>query len=140
MAEQFNGFRFAYRESQAPIHPKKLISADAALAKGDMVNLETGKVDLGVTNDGAFLGMVLETKSGMNTTSDTIEVITHNDAVYAVYDANARAIGDLLDLTGATGAQGVGTSTNADFVVVADSAADELTYVKLNPATAWPGG
>lgn len=137
MAEAFAGFRFAYRLCRQPPTVQSIISADAALAAGDLVNLESGKADLAVTNDSALVGVVLETKSGMDTVSDRVEVITDWDAVYQVYDANARALGATLDLSGATGAQTVTTSSNVDFIVVAESTASELTLVMIAHGEHW---
>lgn len=140
MPVQFYGFQFAFRTCGQPPTVQEVISADAALAKGDLVNLETGKADLAVTNDAALMGAVVVSQSGMDTTSDKIEVITDEDAVYSVYDANARVKGARLDITGGTGAQGVGASTNADLIVYEDSTADELTHVMISQANHWYGG
>ena len=126
------GFRFRFRMNGGKPTVQDLTVADAALAKGDMVNLESGEVDLAVTTDTALVGVVLETKSGMTTSTDTIPVIVDEDAVYGVYDANARVKGATLDLSGATGAQTVAASNNKEFVVYADSTADEETLVRFN--------
>jgi lipid-binding SYLF domain-containing protein len=103
------------------------------LSKGDILNIENGEVDLGATNDTQLVGIALETKAGTDSTT-YIEVITDEDAVYAVYDANARAIGANLDIAGTTGAMTVASSTNADLVVVANSTADEWTLVRITRA------
>ena len=66
-----------------------------------------------------------------------IRCITDADAVYAVDDANARLIGATLDITGATGAMTVTTSSNADVLVVADSSATEATLVRFTPTNHW---
>lgn len=129
---QTKGFHFAYRLSGDVPTIQDIVVADAAFVKGDMVNLESGQADLGVTTDTNFLGAVQETKSGMTTGTDTIKVIVDADAVYAVYDANARVKGATLDISGATGAQTVAATSNKEFVVVADSASDEPTYVRFN--------
>lgn len=132
MADTSAGFRFSHRMCGAPPTVMKLYFKDTeTLTKGDMLNLESGEVDLGATNDTAFLGIALETKSGTDSTTQ-IEVIVDRDAVYAVYDANARVAGATLDLSGATGAQTVAASSNADFIVVAPSSATELTLVMIN--------
>lgn len=128
------GFKFMYRESGAPATIQTFKFKDTeTLTKGDMVNLESGEVDLAATNDAALLGVCMETKAGTDSTTD-MTVITDHDAVYAVYDANARAAGATLDIAGATGAMTLATSSNADVVVVAPSAADEWTLVKIIPA------
>ena len=83
-------------------------------------------------DDDALLGVVLETKAGTDSTT-RIKCIVDPDAVYAVTDANARLAGATLDITGATGAQAVTTSSNKDVVVVAESSATEKTHVRINP-------
>ena len=137
MAESFNGFRFAYRLCRAPATVKDVVVADAAFNKGDLVNLESGQADLAETDDSALIGVVLESDSGMTTGTDTVEVVTDEDAVYSVYDANARVMGATLDIAGATGAMTVAASSNVDLIVVADSAADELTYVRIATGEHW---
>jgi hypothetical protein len=47
-------------------------------------------------------------------------------------DNNARIAGATLDITGATGAQGVTTSSGKEFVVVAGVGATEETLVRIN--------
>lgn len=131
------GFRFMYRLSGGQPTIQKLTFKDTeTLYKGDLVNLESGEIDLAATNDSALVGVVLETVSGVDSTTQ-VEVITDADAVYAVYDANARAIGATLDITGSAGAMGVTTSSNADVQVVADSTADEWTLVMINHGEHW---
>lgn len=126
------GFEFAYRLSGgAPTKQTLLFKDTETLTKGDMVNLESGEVDLAVTSDTALLGVVTETKSGTDSTT-SIEVITDADAVYAVTDANARVKGATLDISGTTGAQAVAASSNKEFVVQAPSGADEQTLVRFN--------
>jgi hypothetical protein len=134
------GFTFAYRESGAAPTILDLTFKDTeTLTKGDLVNLESGEVDLAATNDDSLAGVVLETKAGVDSTTK-IKCIVDDDAVYSVVDNNARAIGATLDITGATGAQGVTTSTNKDLLVVANSSATEPTLVKINPAHHWNAG
>lgn len=126
------GFKFMYRlNGEEPTRVKFLFKDTETLTKGDLVNLESGEVDLAATNDAALLGIALETKAGVDSTT-YIECITDEDAVYAVYDANARKIGDLLDLAGATGAMTVATDSNHDLRVVANSSAAEWTLVMIN--------
>lgn len=131
------GFRFMYRLSGGQPTIQKLTFKDTeTLYKGDLVNLESGEIDLAATNDSALVGVVLKTTSGTDSTTQ-VEVITDADAVYAVYDANARAIGATLDITGSAGAMSVTTSSNADVQVVADSTADEWTLVMINHGEHW---
>lgn len=127
------GFQFRFRESGGAPTVRSLLFKDTeTLTKDDLVNLETGEVDLAATDDDRILGSALETKAGTDSTT-RIEVIVDEDAVYGVTDANARLTGATLDITGATGAQTVTTSSNKDVVVVADSAATEETLVRINP-------
>jgi hypothetical protein len=123
------GFVFEYRESGGPATIIDQTSADVALVKGTLTNLESGQLDLAVTDDSALVGAVQETKSGMTAGTTKIEVIVDMDAVYSVYDANARVMGDTLDI--AAGARSVGASSNIDLIVVADSSATERTHVKI---------
>lgn len=134
MADTSAGFRFRYRLSGgAPTIQTLTFKDTETLSKGDLVNLEGGEVDLAATNDSALVGAVLETKAGTDSTT-TIMVITDQDAVYGVYDANARAIGATLDIAGTTGAMTVAASANADLIVVANSTAEEETLVRIVPA------
>ena len=122
MADTSAGFRFRYRLCGAPPTIQYLTCADdETLSKGD----------LGVTTDTALLGVILETKAGTDSTT-VYGVIVDSDAVYGVYDANARVKGATLDLSGATGAQTVGASSNKEFVVVEASTASEETLVRFN--------
>ena len=127
------GFEFAYLENSSDPSTIQIATFKdtETLTKGDMVSIESGLADLGATNDETFAGVALETVSGTTAVSK-ITYISNDDAVYAVDDANARLNGATLDLSGATGAQTVTTSSNADFMVVADSSATEPTLVKIN--------
>jgi len=137
MVDTSAGFRFRYRLSGGTATKQTFKFKDTeTLTKGDLVNLESGEVDLAATNDAALLGIALETKSGTDSTTE-IEVITDPDAVYAVYDANARSAGDTLDISGATGAMTVAASSNADLTVVATSTADEETLVMITHGEHW---
>jgi hypothetical protein len=132
MTDTSLGFRFRYRLCGAPATVQTLTFKDTeTLSKGDLVNLESGEVDLAATDDAALLGIALETKAGTDSTTQ-IDCIVDADAVYGVYDANARAIGATLDISGTTGAMTVAASSNADLIVVANSAADEETLVMIN--------
>lgn len=131
------GFRFAYRLSGGAPTIQEIITADTTTYyKGDLVNLESGEADHAATNDTAILGAVIETMSGTDSTTKAL-VITDLDAVYEVDDSSARAIGATLDLSTTPGAYGVTTSNNADVVVVADSAANAPTYVKVTTGNHW---
>ena len=132
MADTSAGFRFRYRECGYPATIQYLTcQGTETLSKGDIVTLDTGEIDLAATADTALLGIVLETKSGTDSTT-VYAVIVDEDAVYGVYDANARVKGATLDVAGATGAMTVATSSNKEFVVVEASTASEETLVRFN--------
>src|SRR5688572_19640841 len=98
MADTTLGFKYMGRLSGGTATVQTLYFKDTeTLTKGDLVNLESGEVDLAATNDTAILGIVLETKAGTDSTTQ-IEVIVDDDAIYAVYDANARNAGATLDI------------------------------------------
>jgi hypothetical protein len=131
------GFKFEYRECGGNPTILDLPYKDAeTLTKGDLLNLESGEVDLGATNDSAFLGIALETGLGVASTT-MMRVITDDDAVYSVYDQNARLAGATLDIAGTTGAMTVAASSNVDLLVVATSGADERTLVKIAHGEHW---
>jgi hypothetical protein len=126
------GFHFRYRLSgAAPTIQEFLFKDTETLTRGDMANLESGEVDLGAAGDANFVGVILETKAGTDSTT-LIEAITDDDAVYAATDANARVQGATLDISGATGAQALAASSGKEFVVVAPSSATEETLVRFN--------
>lgn len=126
------GFTYAKRLCHATPTIQDLPCKDTeTLTKGDMVNLETGEIDLLAAGDANGLGVVLETAAGTDSTT-LFKVITDADAVYRVTDNNARKKGDTLDIAGATGAQTVAASSGKEFVVVAPSSATEPTLVRFN--------
>lgn len=126
------GFKYRYRLCGAPPTIEDLTFKDTeTLSKGDLANLESGQIDLAATADANLLGVILETQAG-TTAVTKAKVVTDADAVYGVTDANARVKGATLDLSGSTGAQGVTTSSNKEFVVVAASSATEETLVRIN--------
>ena len=128
------GFRYRGRifgDASNP-HKQKITAQDTATYyKGDIVNVESGEIDLGATGDTALIGPVIETVSATDSTT-TVEVYTDPDVILGVYDANARLKGATLDLSGSHGAMTVSGSSNKEFVVWADSAADEETLVVFN--------
>lgn len=137
MADTSAGFRFRYRLSGgSPTIQTLTIKDTETLTKGDLVNLESGEIDLAATNDTALVGVVLETKAGTDSTT-TYKVITDFDAVYGVYDANARLIGATLDIAGTTGAMTVAATNNVDLIVVANSTAAEETLVMIAHGEHW---
>lgn len=127
------GFKYEGRLSGGPdIIRKALFKDSETLTVGDMLNLESGTVDLGATNDAAFAGACRETKAGTTGVTE-IEFYAAPDAVYSVYDPNVRALGATLDIAGATGAQTVAGTSNADFIVVGGHLASERTLVMFAP-------
>ena len=132
MADTSAGFRPRYRLNGGTFTLQTLTMKDTeTLTKGDMVNLESGEIDLAVTSDTALVGVCLETGAGTDSTTTKV-CIVDADAVYGVYDANARVKGATLDISGATGAQTVAASSNKEFVVVEASTASEETLVRFN--------
>lgn len=131
------GFTFRYRHSGGAPTIMVLKAKDTeTLTKGDLLNLETGEVDLAATADAALLGVCLDTGARVDSTTD-VYFISDKDAVYGVADANARAQGALLDIAGTTGAQGVAAASNNEFIVVAASTASEETLVGFNAGKSW---
>jgi len=134
MADTSAGFRYRGTLSgglgAAPWIQDVLAADTATYYKGDLVNLETGELDPVATNDSAILGAVLETVSCTDSTT-YVKVICNPDAVYGVYDANARLIGAQLDISTTAGAMTVTTDSNHDLVVVANSSATEETLVMI---------
>jgi uncharacterized protein YbcI len=125
------GFRFSYRISGKSATVKTFVFKNTeTLSRGDMLNLEDGKVDLGATGDSALIGAAVETVDGEAGTT-AIQVIVDADAVYGVEDPSVRSKRSMLDLKGPTGAQGLGASVNADFVVDVDTSANEETLVRI---------
>lgn len=127
------GFHFRYRLCGKPPTVREYVFKDSeTITAGDLVNLEQSSsvsyADLAATNDSMIVGAAQETLSG-TTAVTKIKVIVDWDAVYAVTDATARYKGEVLDFSGATGAQTVATDSNHDLVVAEDSTASEPTLV-----------
>lgn len=118
-----------------PVIREYLFKDTETLTKGDALNLETGEVDLFATGgDTGFIGVANETLSGTDSTT-YIEVILDldGDALWAVYDANARTEGTILDLSGTTGAMTVATDSDSDVIVAANSTAAQPTIIRSHP-------
>lgn len=127
------GFQWRYNLGGHPTPTVQVVKAKdtETLTAGDLLNLETGEVDLAATGDTNLLGVCLATYAAVDSTTD-IRFIVNPDAVYGIVDNNARVMGATLDIAGATGAQGVAASSNKEFVVVAPSTATEETLVRIN--------
>ena len=127
-----NGFEWRYNISGGrPLILTFLMKDSETLTRGDMLNIESGEVDLAVTTDAAIAGIfvgpenpddAVDGKPGTvaGTDSTTIaKAIVNPDAVYAdKNDTSARLPGATLDISGATGAQTLAASSNTEFVVV----------------------
>tara|TARA_R110000744_G_scaffold29292_1_gene70057 strand:- start:1688 stop:2155 length:468 start_codon:yes stop_codon:yes gene_type:complete len=127
-----NGFEWRYNVGGGrPLILTFLMKDTETLTRGDMLNIESGEVDLAVTTDAAIAGIFVGpedpndavdgkpgTVSGTDSTT-IVKAIVNPDAVYAdPNDTSARLAGALLDISGATGAQTVAASSNTEFVVV----------------------
>lgn len=127
-----NGFEYRYNLSGGrPLILTFLMKDTETLTRGDMLNIESGEVDLAVTSDAALAGIfvgpedpddAVERKPGTVSGTDSttlVKVIVNPDAVYAdANDTSARLAGATLDISGATGAQTLAASSNTEFVVV----------------------
>lgn len=144
------GFDWRYNVSGGkPLVLTFLMKDSETLTLGDLLNLESGEVDLLATGDTAAVGLFMGpddpddavdrkpgTVSGTDSTT-VVRAIVNPDAVYAdVDDTNARLPGALLDVSGATGAQAIASASNNEFVVVArkKQASDE-TFVQFTAPT-----
>ncbi len=144
------GFEWRYNISGGkPLVLTFLMKDSETLTLGDLLNLESGEVDLLATGDTAAVGLFMGpddpddavdrkpgTVSGTDSTT-VVRAIVNPDAVYAdVDDTNARLPGALLDVSGATGAQAIASASNNEFVVVArkKQASDE-TFVQFTAPT-----
>lgn len=136
---EFDGFRYAgqtvYGICPNPRLAKFTIKDTETLTIGDMVNLESGEIDLAATSDTALLGAVQETKAGVDSTTEYV-VIDEPFAIYAVWDTTDRAVGAQLDIAGNTGAQGVAASSNNEFIVWGKDNSGNITYLYINQTAA----
>ena len=121
-----NGFEWRYNVSGGrPLILRFLMKDSETLTRGDMLNLESGEVDLMVTTDVAAVGVFVGPEnpddatdgqpgvvSGTDSTT-LVKAIVNPDAVYAdPNDTSARLAGALLDISGATGAQTIASASN----------------------------
>lgn len=143
---------FYHRYNQSggrPLILEILTKDTETLTELDLLNLESGEVDLGATNDAAFLGglvsavlptsYVTGTPGSISAVDSTtkVRVIVNPDSVYGIVDANARLMGAALDVAGATGAMTLAADSNSDFLVAAPSGANEETLVIFTAAETW---
>ena len=127
-----NGFEWRYNVSGGrPLILTFPMKDSETLTRGDMLNIESGEVDLAVTSDAAIAGVFVGPENPSDATDGSpgivagtdsttiVKVIVNPDAVYAdPNDTSARLAGATLDISGATGAQTVAASSNTEFVVV----------------------
>ena len=145
-----DGFEFRYTLSGGrPLILTLLMKDTETLPRGDMLNLESGEVDLAATGDTGLLGVFVGpenpddavdgkpgTVSGTDSTT-LVKCIVNPDAVYAdANDTSARLAGATLDISGATGAQTLAASSNTEFVVIERKrqAADETRVMICSSA------
>ncbi len=134
---QTYGFHFVgyITGDKAPVIRKYTFKDTETLTKGDAINLESGEVDLFASGgDTGLIGVANETLAGTTLVTE-IEVILdfQGMGLWAIYDANARDQGTELDITGATGAQTLGTDSDSDVIVAFNSTATEPTIVRFHP-------
>lgn len=127
-----NGYEWRYNISGGrPLILTFLMKDSETLTRGDILNIESGEVDLAATGDAALAGIfvgpenpndAVDGKPGTVAGTDSttiVKVIVNPDAVYAdANDTSARLAGATLDISGATGAQTMAASSNTEFVVV----------------------
>jgi methionine aminopeptidase len=127
------GFKIAGRLSGgAPTIITVKAKDTETLSNGDIANVESGQADLGATADTALAGPIVSATVSATTAVTDIQICIDPDVILEVTDNNARLVGATLDLSGATGAQGVTTSSNKEFIVVSASTATQPTRVMFN--------
>lgn len=133
-----SGFMWAYEEGGgAPLITLEVIKNAAVITEFCLLNFESGEVDLAVTNDSALFGVAMEAVDNTSDGESVHVVRASKNTVWQVVDANARTIGDTLDI--GTGALTVAASSNVDLIVVRTSTATEPTYVKFATGEIWAG-
>jgi hypothetical protein len=128
-------FEWAYSlDGSDPIIQEFTVTASAVISEGEMCTLTSNEANAAASNDSTIIGIA--THDVDNTVDGhTVKCIVNRNAVYKVADANARKVGDTLDL--ASGGLGVTTSSNVDFLVVKSSSATEPTYVRIAAGEHW---
>lgn len=133
------GFEFRYTKGGdgAPTI-QSVVVGTTALKVGDLVKLDgSQQAVVATTGDPKIAGVVLgpdhpnTNLAAMTSGTTKVKIISDQEAIFGVVDANARKKGARLDITGGTGAMGVTSVTNGDFIVEADSTAAEETLVRL---------
>lgn len=127
------GFKIAGRLSGGAPTIITLKAKDTeTLSFGDIANVETGQIDLGATGDSALVGPIVSASVAATTGSTDIQVCVDPDVILRTVDANARLAGATLDLSGATGAQTVATSSNKEFIVLHSKPSSSETDLLFN--------
>lgn len=128
-------FEWAYSlDGSDPIIQEFTVTAGAVISEGEMCTLTSNEANAAASNDSTIIGIA--THDVDNTVDGhTVKCIVNRNAVYKVADANARKVGDTLDL--ASGGLGVTTSSNVDFLIVKDSGPTEPTYVRIAAGEHW---
>lgn len=134
MADTSLGFRYRGRLCGQPPTIQEFVAASAATYhKGDMIKVVSGEAEIAASDDAGMIGVCQATVvcDGVATTGTKIPVIVDADAIYGVYDANARTKGTVLDIDGTTGAMTVAADVHHDVIVVANCSAAEETLVTI---------
>jgi uncharacterized protein YbcI len=125
------GFEYAYRLDGGEPTVREFPNRDGRVSVGDLVSFRDGAIEPATTGNGALIGAARDvSETGHN--GPVAFVVVDPDAVYAVGDTFARVSGAPLDITGSSGAQGVGPSVAAQLSVVADSGAEDVTLVRVS--------
>ena len=140
------GFIWAYNLSGGRELVYEFVMKDTeTLTVGDLLNLESGEVDLAIANDTDMLGPMagasdpddnVAGEAGRVAGTDSVTKVratVNSDAVLTAIDLNARLTGVNLDIAGATGAQAYSGASQNDFLVVKDSSAVEETLAIIAP-------
>jgi uncharacterized protein YbcI len=128
-----SGFEFRYRLGGGRPTVRSFACNNAErLTRGDIVGLQDGLIALPSAGGGSLLGAALDQPYGSEPET-RISVIVDADAVYGFVDRQARKEGDGLVVAGRAGAQAVEKSADSALTVVADSAGDDETLVRISP-------
>ena len=140
------GFIWAYNLSGGRELVYEFVMSDTdTLTVGDLLNIESGEVDLAIASDADMLGPMagasdpddnVAGQAGRVAGTDSVTKVratVNPDAVLTAIDLNARLAAVNLDLAGATGAQVYTSATQNTFLVVKDSSAVEETLSIIEP-------
>lgn len=110
------------------------VANDATIVHGQILTMTSSEADEGTAGDATFLGMAIETVDN-SADGQIVRAIYNPNAIYGYEDGTAHAGGDTLDL----GAGGVilASNSNADFTVITNNTASEITKVIITPGEHW---